>query len=124
MLCTQNRPAPYLEICTRRTKYPIDIKQQPNFMKTYVLPPYSMSLPWSAPQAWSRCDHRGIEIPPAKDANSLLPQLVVGAVLNLVVVRLQHPKGPDSKALCEGKTEGCKLRTYVRINYSFMMSTT
>ena len=120
MLCTQNRPAPYLEMCTRRTKYPIDIKQQPNFMKTYVLPPYSMSLPWSAPQAWSRCDHRGIEMPPAKDLDSLLPQLLVGAELKPVVVRLQQPTLPGSMALCEGKTEGYKLR----IDQSFMMSTT
>ena len=77
-----------------------------------------MPLPQSAPQAWSKCDRRGIEIPVAKDPDSLLPLLLVGAELKPVVVRLQQPTLPGSMALCEGKTEGYKLRMYELINHS------
>jgi hypothetical protein len=57
-------------------------------------------------------------MPPAKELDSLLPQLLVGAELSPVVARLQHPNGPDSSALCEGKTEGYKLRMYELITHS------
>ena len=56
--------------------------------------------------------------PTAKEQDSLTPSPLVGAELKPVVGRLQHPKGPDSSALCEGKTEGYKLRMYELINHS------